>query len=476
MSTPTLTLTRRSAPDQLLQIPPELKPAFLAAGGLSFRDGSSVSAEQIWQYLTVDGPKRFPSQFAIGRLHGPSNDVWLLSGLKRLYFTTTLVDRLNKAVANKVPVVFVQGGQGHEPYYAAGAIPSRPFHVSSWALYLKEKQSYAEASHNRQQLREKSAQKLTVDACQTAGYGIIQAGDVPVTMIAPYLANRCSDIAFGVEAHRNGPVKLPLGLVDFPVNDQAGKDWAVRYTAKNLRRLVEDIAKVSGKPVTDQDLWDEYKVHNEKRQLVREYLKLWWAAKTPPTNSQDHIAIMGLGNESWADPVAAKQILAESLAEVKQRIADVRRGHGLVADPSRLFILGSCVNPNLHHTDQAGGVVVGKDDGYSETFYDVPESGADPYLALSQTVLSYPYEQPTEKRAQWTAEQVQAARADGVIFMHQWGCNYQSGVARLIVDYVGAATGKPTTIIERTFAESPEGHEQLNTRVETFLEIARDSR
>jgi benzoyl-CoA reductase/2-hydroxyglutaryl-CoA dehydratase subunit BcrC/BadD/HgdB len=348
--------------------------------------------------------------------------------------------------------------------------------VSSWALYLKEKQSYAEASHNRQQLREKSAQKLTVDACQTAGYGIIQAGDVPVTMIAPYLANRCSDIAFGVEAHRNGPVKLPLGLVDFPVNDQAGKDWAVSYTAKNLRRLVEDIAKVSGKPVTDQDLWDEYKVHNEKRQLVREYLKLWWAAKTPPTNSQDHIAIMGLGNESWADPVAAKQILAESLAEVKQRIADGRRGHGLVADPSRLFILGSCVNPNLHHTDQAGGVVVGKDDGYSETFYDVPESGADPYLALSQTVLSYPYEQPTEKRAQWTAEQVQAARADGVIFMHQWGCNYQSGVARLIVDYVGAATGKPTTIIERTFAESPEGHEQLNTRVETFLEIARDSR
>jgi len=474
MSTPTL--TRQSPPDQVLQIPPELKEAFLAKGGLKFRDGSSVSAEEIWHYLTEVGPKRFPNQFAVGRLHGPSSDVSFLAGLKLLYFTTTLVDRLNQAVARKIPVVFIQGGQGHEPYYAAGAIPARPFHVMTWALNLKEKQTYAQALHSSQQQRELSAQQLTVDACQTAGYGIIQAGDVPVAMIAPYLANRCSDIAFGVEAHRHGPVKLPLNLVDFPVNDQANKAWAVDYTAKNIRRTVAEVAKLSGKAVTDQDLWDEYKFHNEKRRLLREYLQVWWGAKTPPTNSQDHGAILLLGNESSADPVAAKQILEEALAEVKDRVAKGVKGHGLKDDPTRLFILGSCINPNLRHTDEAGGVVAGKDDGYSEVFFDVPESGDDPYLALARTILKYPYEQPTEQRAAWTVEQVKAARADGVIFMHQWGCNYQSGVARMIVDIVGKATGKPTTVIERTFAESPEGHEQLNTRIETFLDMAREAR
>jgi benzoyl-CoA reductase/2-hydroxyglutaryl-CoA dehydratase subunit BcrC/BadD/HgdB len=476
MTPPAAVLKNKPVPDELLAIPPEVREPFLATGGLTFRDGHTVGAEEIWDYITRVGPRRHPNLYSIGRLFGPSGDVWLLSGLKRLYLTSTLVDRLNQAVADGVPVVFIQGGQGHEPYYAAGAIPSRPAHVSSWALNLKEGQSYAEANLNRQQIREKSAQQLTVDACQTAGYGIIQAGQVPVTMIAPYLANRCSDIAYGVEAHRHGPVKLPLGLVDVPVNEQADKPWAVEYTAQNLRRLVAAIAAKSGKAVTDQDLWDEYKLHNRKRRLVREYAKVWWEAKVPPTNSQDHTAILGLGNESDADPVASLQVLEESLREVRQRVAQGVRGFGLAEDPTRLFICGSCINPNLRHTDQAGGVVVGKDDGFSEVFNDVPESGDDPYRALAQTVLNYPYEQPTEKRAQWTVEQVRASRADGLIFMHQWGCNFQSSVARLIVDIVAKETGKPTAIIERSFAENPQGHEQLNTRIETFLDIARDSR
>jgi len=475
MSAPA-TLNRFSHTDEILAIPSELRAPFLATGGLTFRDGHTVSAEEIWHYITEIGPKRHPNLYSVGRLFGPSGDVWLLSGLKRLYLTTTLVDRLNAAVAKGVPVVFIQGGQGHEPYYAAGAIPSRPAHVATWALNLKENQSYNEANRNRHAQRELSAQQLTVDACQTAGYGIIQSGQVPVTMIAPYLANRCSDIAFGVEAHRHGPMKLPLGLVDVPVNDQANKPWAVDYTAKSLRRLVSEISAKSGKKVTDQDLWDEYRLHNEKRRLVREYARVWWGAKVPPTNSQDHTAILGLGNESNADPVATKQVLEESLREVKERVAKGVKGFGLVDDPARLFICGSCINPNLRHTDEAGGVIVGKDDGFSEVFHDVPESGDDPYRALAETVLSYPYEQPTEKRAQWTVEQFKASRADGLIFMHQWGCNYQSGAARLIVDYVAKATGRPTTVIERTFAESPEGHEQLNTRIETFLDIARNSR
>jgi len=269
---------------------------------------------------------------------------------------------------------------------------------------------------------------------------------------------------------------VQLGLVDVPVNEQQSKEWAVDYTARNLRTLVGQIADISGKKVTDADLWKEYRIHNEKRQLARELAKIWWDAPQPPTNSQDRGAFTGLGNESHGDPVAAKQILEEVLLEVKARVARGEGGFGISENPVRLFILGSCVGPNVKNTDYNGAIVAGKDDGWSEIYYDVPESGDDPYKALARTILNYPYELPTEKRARWTAEQIRAARADGVIFMHQWGCNYQSSISRLVVDVVTEELGIPGAVLERSFNENPTGQEQFNTRMETFIEIVRNSR
>jgi len=475
MATATYKSPYETSQDDLVRYPEEVRSAFLKTGGLTFRDGTHHTAEQIWDWVNFEGPRRYPNLFAEGRLFGPSRDLALLSGIKRQFLTSTLYVRMEKATREGIPTVFVQGGQDHDPYYAAGGIPLRPAHVSAWALNRKEGQSFGQADLQRQQHRQKSMQQLTEDACQTAGYGIIQSGDVPITLISPYLANRCSDIAYGVEAHRHGPVKLDLGLVDIPVNDQKDKEWAVEYTAKSLRRLVELVARHSGRKVTDEHLWEEFKLHNKKRRLAREYLHLWWNARVPPTNSQDHGGIWGLGNESHGDPVASLQILEESVAEVKQRIQDGVKGAGLQDDPIRLLILGSCVNTNLKHTDDVGGVIAAKDDGYSEIFHDVAEDGNDPYRALAETVLAYPYEQPTEKRGEWTAQLAKDSKAAGAIFMHQWGCNYQSGIARLLVDAVQDKADIPAIVIERTFAESSTGHEQVNGRVETFLEILRQT-
>jgi len=122
--------------------------------------------------------------------------------------------------------------------------------------------------------------------------------------------------------------------------------------------------------------------------------------------------------------------------------------------------------------DSVGGVVVGKDDGWSEIYHDIDEE-IDPYLAVADSILAYPYEQPSQERGRWTARQAERARADGLLFMYQWGCNYQSGIARLVADVVREEAGIPTAIIERAMAESQVGNEQLNGRVETFIEILR---
>lgn len=451
--------------------PEEVKEKLEATANLVFKDGSHVTPEEIWQFMTVEGPKRYPNLFSKGKNHGFSDDIDLVSGLKRNYFNVTLYDRLNKAAAQDVPVVFIQGGQTHEPYYAAGGIPIRPGHVNGWATNAKENISYEEADLRRLQIREIGRQQLTVDACQTAKYEIIQNKMVPgIKIIAPYLCTRCSDIAYGVEAHRHGEVKLPLVPVDFPVNSQGNSTWSREYVADNLRRLVQEIAKISKTEINDDILWKVIKIHNEKRRLAREYVNLWWSAKIPPTNSQDHTAIIGLGNESSGDPIAAKQILEESLLEVKERVKNNIKGKGLADDPVRIFICGSCVNPNSHVVDRAGGVIVGKDDGWSEIFFDIEETG-DPYEQMAKTMLSYPYELPTEERGHWVAEQVKKSRADGMIFMYQWGCNFQSAAARLVADVVKKETGIPTIIIERSMAESSEGQEQLHNRVEVFIEM-----
>ena len=456
--------------DEILRKNEGIKERFLDTPALGFRDGRKVSTAEIWEFLTVEGPRRYPNQFSQGDRRGFSEDIDLISGIKRHYLGLSLHDRLNKAAKNGVPVVLIQGGQTHEPYYAAGAIPVRPGIVNGWATNSKENMTYEEADLRRLEIREVGRQQLSVEACQTAKYEIIQNGLVPITMVAPYLCTRCSDIGFGVEAHRHGPIPVGLAPVDYPVNGQHRKPWAARYVSKNLRRTVGQIAERSGTAVTDQALWDEIRLHNEKRRLAREFQELWWNAEVPPTNSQDHGGIRGLGNESSGDPVAAKQILEESLAEVRGRVAKGQRGAGLAENPVRLFVCGSCISPNLKQVDRSGGVVAGKDDGWSEVCVDV-EEGGDPYEKLAAAMLQWPYELPTQERASWTAEQVRKSRSQGLLFMYQWGCNFQSGAARMVADIVKDLTGVPTLIAERAMAERAEGHEQLHTRVDVFIEM-----
>lgn len=85
----------------------------------------------------------------------------------------------------------------------------------------------------------------------------------------------------------------------------------------------------------------------------------------------------------------------------------------------------------------------------------------------------FPYEQPTEKRAEWTAEQVKKSRADGVVFMYNWGCNFQTAVARMMSDIIKEKTGVPTTFIEVGELGRMEALEQSENRIESFIEILR---
>lgn len=452
--------------------PEDIRSKFIETGDLIFKDGSHVTAAEVWQFMTEEAPRRFPYAFDTSvYFRSISKDVSFLSGIKRNYLSLTLRDRILNAQKKGVPVVLVQGGQTVEPYYAAGGIPLRPGFVMMWAQNMVEGLNTRESHLRGMSILEEGRRAISIEACgQISAHAAVEENIAPVDFVAPYLCLRCSDMAYLVESHRHGKRNVPTYLVDYPISvDHHVEKWRIDCLKGELETLTDKIGKLSNKEVTDEELTAEIKRENKARELVRDCYKIWWSAKVPPTNSIDHSSIVSFGVDGCGDFSAATQVLEETRDELKNRVNEGIKGAGLKDDPVRLYICGSCVGPNPIRVDNAGGVVVGKDDFWSEASVDVKEQG-DPYENLAEAILSFPYELPTEERARWTAEQVKKSRADGVIFMYNWGCNYQTAIARMMADIIKDESGVPTTYIEVELT-SAEGLEQSYNRVESFIEM-----
>jgi benzoyl-CoA reductase/2-hydroxyglutaryl-CoA dehydratase subunit BcrC/BadD/HgdB len=242
--------------------------------------------------------------------------------------------------------------------------------------------------------------------------------------------------------------------------------------AASLRRLVAKINKLSGTITTDESFRETIRKFNRLRELSREATYLYWDAETPPLSSSDFRSLQMTGNEPYLDVDATISVMEEAVVELRTRIENGVRGLGIAPNAPRLFICGSCVTANPHLVDKAGGIVIGHDDGWSETVTHVDEEG-DPYANLAKAILSYPYELPTKERALWTVEQVRRSRADGLLFIYNWGCNFQSSSARLIVDVVRDEAKIPTTHIGSSEAGRSESVAQFQNRVEAFIEMLR---
>lgn len=456
----------------VFRYPEAIKDRFLETEDIQFRDGSKASPADVWHYLTEIGPKKYPNVYDYSNYFGRkiSGDVTLPFSLKHNYLIMTMNERMTKAKQNGVPVVFVQGGQSVDPYYAAGAIALRPASVGIWASGQHEGLNLNQEEVRRANQKEKAYRAISFEVCQSAGYENIQEGTVPVDMIAPFSCLRCSDVSYGLEAHRHGKRKdVKLFLADYPLDHQKDKEWAITYFAENIRRLIESIDELTGNKTTAEDLRREIKLHNEGRKLAMEIADLWWSAEVPPTNGKDRRDLFQMGGmELHGDPEASLSLLREAKGYIGERVKNGQKGFGVSDDPARIFVCGSCVFPNEYRIEEVGGIVVGNDNHWSDITTIVEEDG-DPFYNLAKAILSYPYEQSIKERAQWTVEQIKRSRADGVLFLYNWGCNTQSAVARALVDEIKRESGLPTLIIEHE--QRGTQTEQMQNRVNAFVEM-----
>ena len=451
--------------------PEKIKDEFIATKGLKFKDGRIVSSAEIWDFLTEEAPRRFPYAFDTGAnfVRRFSDDIYFFSGIKRNYLTLTFRDRVSKARAAGIPTVMVQGGQALDAYYAAGALPLRPGFLGQWARNEQEGLDLRQSDRRGQDIVESARRGVSIDACHMmAVHKSIDTGSLPVDLVAPVLTLRCSDHSFMVETHRHGVKNTPRYLVDYPVGHE-NKPWAAEYMAVEIRELIEKIALLSGKKITDEVIFEEIKRGNRGRKIAKEIQDIWWAADVPPTNSTDFFGVSHLVDYN-GDPVASIDLLEQSKQEIEERVKNNVKGFGVPDNAKRLFISGSCVQPSAAQAQTAGAIFVGRDDNWSAVTVLIEEEG-DPYLNIAKSMLAYPYEQRTEQRAEWITDQVKRSRADGLLFMFQWGCSYQSSVGRMIADIVKEKTGVLTTVIEIEQKGRAVASEQSTNRIESFIEM-----
>jgi benzoyl-CoA reductase/2-hydroxyglutaryl-CoA dehydratase subunit BcrC/BadD/HgdB len=354
-------------------------------------------------------------------------------------------------------------------YYAAGCVPVVPHFLRGWIMHDHEGQDFKSANINGTTIFEEARQNLNVECCNLiTPLSLLKNKNIPIAAIAPCLCSRCSDMAYATEAYHFESGSIPTLMMDYPPNHDGG-EWRVEYIKDGIISLFEQLGKISGKVVCDDDLRKEIQLENKARHLTMECQHLWCSAKVPPTNSIDG-SFSYLGLRGSYDFQVTNQILQESYAELKDRIHKGIKGFGLSDNPVRLFICGSCVRPNPFFVDKKGGVLVGRDDGWSTITMQVKEQG-DPFENLANAYANLPYERPTEERAAWTVNQIRDSRADGVIFMYNWGCNYQSAVSEMIIDIIKQETGLPAISIELEVTGQMETTEQSQNRIESFIEI-----
>lgn len=297
--------------DELYSYPESIREKFCNSRGYTFEDGRYVSAAEMWRFMTEEAPARFPYNFVDTRsCEAISHDSGFFSGIKRNYLNFTSWDRMKERIKSGKPAVTIQFGHPCEPYRAAGCEPVGPGFGRMWLWRQVEGQGLRESEQRMVDLMEEYKKSLPAESCNLiASYPASSNENVPLSMNAPCLVMRCSDIAFAMESCRDNR-KLPTHVVDYPVNHYPG-EWRIEYLSKQLRKLTEKLGQLSGKNVTDDVLFGEIKKENRLRKLAMECQSMWWSAKIPPTNSEDNF-FANVASGGFGDFKAATQLMEDA--------------------------------------------------------------------------------------------------------------------------------------------------------------------
>lgn len=203
----------------------------------------------------------------------------------------------------------------------------------------------------------------------------------------------------------------------FDVPQNYRDDIGGTFYINELNELRDGIAKVAGRPITDDELRASIALYNENRRLVRE-VYAFRAAQPWKAPAADVYLLMRAGMTLAVEEHS--RMLREYLAAADK--ADARK-----RDNCRIVVTGAfCEQPplNLVKSIELSGCYVVDDDFMLVNRWeqsDVPVEG-DPLANLAHAYLhnsahtSAKYEEKEKQKGLWLVDSVRKNRAEGVIF------------------------------------------------------------
>jgi benzoyl-CoA reductase/2-hydroxyglutaryl-CoA dehydratase subunit BcrC/BadD/HgdB len=246
---------------------------------------------------------------------------------------------------------------------------------------------------------------------------------------------------------------------------QSQRDAVRGYNWGRTRALLEQLERLAGAAIADEQLGAAIGLTNRVRALQRQVLDRRWGAGLSGVD-----AMQALGAGYFMPPDAYAETLAAYLGHLQPDAE-------LAARP-RLLILPSEPLSHLHlHAalEAAGALVVAEDDwwGSRAPGADVQPGGSPAEAILRKYWLDTPTANvyPAEAREEWFVQQATREDVDGVVFYlppsdHQLGWDYPRLKAYL------DSTGKPSLLL-RHDAATADGRDAIPAQLKPWLEALR---
>jgi benzoyl-CoA reductase/2-hydroxyglutaryl-CoA dehydratase subunit BcrC/BadD/HgdB len=253
-------------------------------------------------------------------------------------------------------------------------------------------------------------------------------------------------------------------------------------------RLKEFCEKLTGNTVTNEKLFEEIRIENKKKRLVKELDMLRKDEKIPIKGSE---CILVNQQQNWLEMSNYLIQLEKVIEEVKER---KKKGVSVyAADAPRVIVTDPCffepfrgeLEPlqNVTFLEECGAAVIAEDfcTGVGEHWSFIKENEnhpdqvqlyADYYL---NEIVPCPFRTPNLNRIKKCKEAIDELNIEGVIYMTTHACKVASAESvkfERAMDEIGI----PTLPLERFGDPAKELTGQLRIRVETFLTMLKERR
>lgn len=299
-----------------------------------------------------------------------------------------------------------------------------------------------------------------------------------VTDTCPYFA--ASDFLIG-ETTCDGKKKMyeflerlkPLHLMHLPYSSTEGH--ALRFWYEEIHRLGRFIEDFTGQELDRDNLRFQIKVHNRIRKLISK-ISHFQAADRVPVSGLDMLAVMET-KSFYVFPENYLELLETYIAEMDAIAAE---GYSpFEPDAPRILLTGCPLGKGsekvLRLIEECGAAVVCIENctGVKGLELLVDEEEKDPFLALARRYLQIPCScmTPNTGRLSLLDRLISEFKVDGVVDLTWQCCHTYNIESRIVGDAVETGRGLPFLHVETDYSSSDV--EQLRTRIEAFLEMAR---